>query len=64
MPDYLHLSARGYEIWAKAVEPEVKNLMEKSANGTGAARLLPEGASGPPVGLARRDEPAGSSPGT
>jgi lysophospholipase L1-like esterase len=29
MPDYLHLSARGYEIWAKAVEPEVKKLMEK-----------------------------------
>jgi lysophospholipase L1-like esterase len=29
MPDYLHLSAKGYQIWADAVEPKVKELLEK-----------------------------------
>ncbi len=27
MPDALHLSAKGYEIWAKAIEPMVKELL-------------------------------------
>ncbi len=27
MPDYLHLSPAGYEIWAKSIEPKVKELM-------------------------------------
>jgi lysophospholipase L1-like esterase len=26
MPDYLHLSEAGYEIWAKAVEPKLKQM--------------------------------------
>jgi beta-glucosidase len=27
MPDYLHLSPAGYEIWAKAIEPKLAKLM-------------------------------------
>jgi len=27
MPDYLHLSGQGYEIWAKAIEPKLKELL-------------------------------------
>ncbi|MGD9722254.1 MAG: platelet-activating factor acetylhydrolase IB subunit [Pirellulales bacterium] len=27
MPDYLHLSPKGYEIWAEAIEPSVAQLM-------------------------------------
>lgn len=27
MPDYLHLSERGYELWAAAVEPSLKKLL-------------------------------------
>jgi lysophospholipase L1-like esterase len=27
MPDYLHLSPAGYEIWAKSIEPSVAQLM-------------------------------------
>ncbi len=27
MPDYLHLSPKGYEIWAAAIEPKVAELM-------------------------------------
>lgn len=27
MPDYLHLSPKGYEIWAEAIEPKVKELL-------------------------------------
>ncbi len=27
MPDLLHLSPRGYEIWAEAIEPKVTELM-------------------------------------
>ena len=27
MPDYLHLSPQGYEIWAEAIEPSVAKLM-------------------------------------
>jgi lysophospholipase L1-like esterase len=27
MPDYLHLSARGYEIWAQAILPTLTQLM-------------------------------------
>ena len=27
MPDYLHLSPKGYEIWADAIEPKVKELL-------------------------------------
>jgi len=29
MPDLLHLSPQGYEIWAAAIEPKVKELMGK-----------------------------------
>jgi beta-glucosidase len=27
MPDRLHLTEEGYEIWAKAIEPTVKKLL-------------------------------------
>jgi lysophospholipase L1-like esterase len=27
MPDYLHLSEQGYEIWAEAIEPTLKKLL-------------------------------------
>ena len=27
MPDYLHLSEAGYEIWANAIEPKLKELL-------------------------------------
>jgi lysophospholipase L1-like esterase len=27
MPDYLHLNAKGYQIWAEAIEPTVEKLM-------------------------------------
>ena len=27
MPDYLHLSERGYQIWAEALEPKLKELL-------------------------------------
>ncbi len=27
MPDRLHPNAKGYEIWAEAIEPSVKKLM-------------------------------------
>ena len=27
MPDFLHLSERGYELWADAMEPEIKRLL-------------------------------------
>jgi lysophospholipase L1-like esterase len=26
MPDYLHLSEAGYEIWARAIEPKLKEM--------------------------------------
>jgi len=29
MPDLLHLSKQGYEIWAEAIEPKVSELLEK-----------------------------------
>lgn len=29
MPDYLHLSPKGYALWAAAIEPKVKELMAK-----------------------------------
>jgi beta-glucosidase len=29
MPDFLHLSEKGYTIWAEAIEPKVKELMGK-----------------------------------
>ncbi len=29
MPDYLHLSPRGYEIWAEAIAPTVRQLLGK-----------------------------------
>jgi lysophospholipase L1-like esterase len=29
MPDMLHLSPKGYELWAEAVQPKVKELMDK-----------------------------------
>lgn len=27
MPDYLHLSEQGYEIWAQAIEPQLKHML-------------------------------------
>ena len=27
MPDFLHLSAKGYEIWAKSIEPAVAKIL-------------------------------------
>lgn len=30
MPDYLHLSPKGYEIWATSIEPEVSRLLGDS----------------------------------
>jgi len=27
MPDYLHLTERGYEIWAEAIEPKLKTMI-------------------------------------
>jgi beta-glucosidase len=27
MPDYLHPNAKGYEIWAGAIEPKVKEML-------------------------------------
>jgi lysophospholipase L1-like esterase len=27
MPDYLHLSPKGYRIWAEAIEPKLIELM-------------------------------------
>jgi lysophospholipase L1-like esterase len=27
MPDYLHLSRRGYEIWAESIEPRLAELI-------------------------------------
>jgi beta-glucosidase len=29
MPDYLHLTPKGYEIWAEAIEPKVAELMDE-----------------------------------
>jgi lysophospholipase L1-like esterase len=29
MPDYLHLSAKGYAIWAEAIKDDVKKLLAK-----------------------------------
>jgi beta-glucosidase len=29
MPDFLHPNAEGYRIWAEAMEPEVKRLLER-----------------------------------
>ena len=28
MPDLLHLNAKGYQMWADAIEPTVKELMK------------------------------------
>jgi beta-glucosidase len=32
MPDFLHLSEKGYEIWAQAIEPKVAELMGDKAS--------------------------------
>jgi beta-glucosidase len=29
MPDLLHPNAKGYAIWAKAIEPSVKKLVDE-----------------------------------
>jgi beta-glucosidase len=29
MPDFLHLTPEGYEIWAEAIEPTLAKLMGK-----------------------------------
>ncbi len=29
MPDFLHLSPRGYEIWAQAIEPKLKEMLKE-----------------------------------
>jgi lysophospholipase L1-like esterase len=31
MPDYLHLSKKGYEIWAKAIEPKLATILGEQA---------------------------------
>jgi lysophospholipase L1-like esterase len=31
MPDYLHLTERGYQIWAEATEPLLKQLLGANA---------------------------------
>lgn len=31
MPDFLHLSPKGYEIWGEAIEPDVKRLLGEPA---------------------------------
>ena len=28
MPDFLHLSARGYEIWAEAILPTLNDMLK------------------------------------
>jgi lysophospholipase L1-like esterase len=33
MPDFLHLSARGYEIWGEAIAPAVSEMVGKAAPG-------------------------------
>jgi lysophospholipase L1-like esterase len=33
MPDYLHLSQKGYEIWAEAIEPKLAGLLGDQAVG-------------------------------
>jgi lysophospholipase L1-like esterase len=30
MPDFLHPNARGYEIWAEAIEPKIADLLEET----------------------------------
>jgi len=29
MPDFLHLSPKGYDLWVSALEPKVKELLSK-----------------------------------
>jgi lysophospholipase L1-like esterase len=36
MPDYLHLSLRGYEIWAQAMEPTLKTMLGGPGDKSGA----------------------------
>jgi len=28
MPDYLHLSAKGYDIWGKAIKGDIEKLVK------------------------------------
>lgn len=35
MPDFLHLTARGYERWAEAIEPALARLLAESGAGSG-----------------------------
>ena len=28
MPDFLHLSRKGYRIWADAIEPTLRSMLE------------------------------------
>lgn len=32
MPDYLHPNAKGYEIWAKAIEPKIKAVLDNPSD--------------------------------
>ena len=32
MPDFLHLSRKGYQIWADAIEPTLWEMMEEARN--------------------------------
>ena len=41
MPDFLHLSARGYALWAKAMAPTIATLLGRGSHGVPRAR--PEG---------------------
>jgi len=40
MPDYLHLSLRGYQIWAESMEPTLWSMLEVSGAGYKAHRIL------------------------
>ncbi|MBN1396229.1 MAG: hypothetical protein JW959_14495, partial [Pirellulales bacterium] len=51
MPDLLHLNAKGYEIWAEAIEPSVKKLMGEEEPQTRNVRQRP-------FIVARADRPA------
>jgi hypothetical protein len=37
MPDYLHLTAKGYQIWAESIEPQLAAIIDGKASTTGAS---------------------------
>lgn len=38
MPDFLHLSPKGYQIWAEAMEPKIRELLGENAEEAGETR--------------------------